>query len=57
MSSKSGSSRPGKPSPKAGERTVGIYDRPARKQLPVNIIVLVAIGLVVVAVIVYFLVM
>ncbi len=56
MPSKPGPSRQRKPSPKAGERTVGVYDQPERKQLPVNLIVMIAIGLVIVAVIIYFLV-
>lgn len=56
MSSKSNPQRgTAKRTPKAGERTVGVYDRPARRQLPINMIVLIAIGLVLVAVIIYFL--
>jgi len=56
MSSKSDSPNPQRrPKPKPGDRTVGVYDRPERKQLPVNLIVLIAVGLVLVAIIIYFL--
>jgi len=56
MSSKSNPQRPNRPDkPKAGDRTVGVYDRPERKQLPVNYIVLIAVGLVLIAVVIYFL--